>query len=411
MNYKEVLDFLFAQLPMYQRIGGAAYKADLKNTIAFLNTLGHPEDKFKSIHVAGTNGKGSTAHMIASVLQEAGYKTGLYTSPHLIDFRERIKINGKPIPKENVVQFVESSKNLMLSIKPSFFELTVGMAFDYFASERVDIAVIEVGLGGRLDSTNVISPEVSTITNIGFDHTQFLGNKLESIALEKAGIIKKNTPVVIGDYNTKLESVFKEKAEGLKSSMYFSKDYTTPDFEIDLMGNYQKENLGTAVLSLKVLREKGWRIPEIAFEKGLKNVYNNTGLRGRWEVLNQHPKVVCDTAHNAAGIKWITRQLKDESFHNLHMVIGMVNDKKPESILKLLPANAHYYFCESSIPRKLPLATLLKAANNVGLKSFEGFNSVEKAFNYALQNAQKDDFIYVGGSTFVVADLLALKPG
>jgi dihydrofolate synthase/folylpolyglutamate synthase len=406
MNYKETLDFLFAQLPMYQRIGSAAYKANLDNTIALMKALGNPENKFKSIHIAGTNGKGSTAHMIASVLQEAGYKTGLYTSPHLLDFRERIKINGKPIPEKNVIQFVTSAQETMLEIKPSFFELTVGMAFDYFAKEKVDIAVIEVGLGGRLDSTNVIIPEVSVITNIGFDHTQFLGNDLKSIAKEKAGIIKNNIPVIIGKSKAEIEVVFIEKANELKASIFFTRDFSTPVLEIDLKGNYQKENSSTAVLALKTLQKKGWNIPQLAYKTGLNKVYKNTGLRGRWEVLATQPKIICDTAHNADGIKWISQQLIEEPYGKLHMVIGMVNDKNPESILKLMPEHAQYYLCESSIPRKLPLEYLISAAKAVGMNIKGSFESVRDAFNFALNSAKKDDLIFVGGSTFVVADLL-----
>ena len=406
MNYKETLDFLFAQLPMYQRIGSAAYKADLNNTLALMKALGNPEKKFKSIHVSGTNGKGSTAHMMASALQEAGFKTGLYTSPHLIDFRERIKINGQPISKKHVVRFVDSTKHEMQSIKPSFFELTVGMAFDYFASEKVDIAVIEVGLGGRLDSTNVINPEISVITNIGLDHTQFLGNDLKSIAGEKAGIIKEKTPVIIGNATGKVESVFKDKAIRLKAPIYFSNGFDIPDYKTDLKGKYQSENLGTAVLALNTLCKKGWKIPDSAIIKGLGNVYKNTGLRGRWEILQQQPTVICDTAHNAEGIKWITKQLSDEPHETLHMVIGLVNDKNPETILNLLPKNARYYFCESSIPRKLPLADLLTAAKKSGIKNYEGFFSVTEAYVNAIKNAKKRDLIFIGGSTFVVADLL-----
>ena len=406
MNYKETLDFLFAQLPMYQRIGAAAYKADLKNTIALMKALGNPENKFKSIHVGGTNGKGSTAHMIASVLQEAGYKTGLYTSPHLIDFRERIKINGELIPEEKVVQFVKASKSIIESIKPSFFELTVGMAFEYFAQEKVDIAVIEVGLGGRLDSTNVIKPEVSVITNIGIDHTQFLGETKSSIAKEKAGIIKKNISIVIGNAENEVEKIFRDRAAELRAPIYFVKENSVPEYNIDLKGNYQAENQKTAVLTLKILIENGWKIPNSALKKGLSQVFKNTGLRGRWEKLNDNPKIICDTGHNEEGIKWISKQLAQESFETLHMVIGMVNDKKPETNLKLFPKKAQYYFCESSIPRKLPLEKLINASEQVGLVSSGKFNSVEDAYIFALSKANKNDLVFVGGSTFVVADLL-----
>ena len=406
MNYKETLDFIFAQLPMYQRIGSAAYKADLNNTLVLMNALKNPETRFKSIHVAGTNGKGSTAHMIASVLQEAGYKTGLYTSPHLIDFRERIKINGEFISQNNVVNFIEASKSIIESIKPSFFELTVGMAFDYFANEKVDIAVIEVGLGGRLDSTNIVHPEVSVITNIGIDHTQFLGETKSLIAKEKAGIIKDNTSIVIGNADNEVEKLFRAKAAELKAPIYFVKDNSVSKYKTDLSGNYQVENQKTAALALRILVENGWVIPNLALKKGFNQVCKNTGLRGRWEKLSDNPKIICDTGHNAEGIEWVTKQLVEESYETLHMVIGMVNDKNPESILKLFPKIAQYYFCEPSIPRKLPLNELVNASNNVGLKSSGNFNSVKDAYNFALNNAKENDLIFIGGSTFVVADLL-----
>jgi dihydrofolate synthase/folylpolyglutamate synthase len=406
MNYKETLDFLFAQLPMYQRIGSAAYKADLNNTLALMSALNNPENKFKSIHVAGTNGKGSTAHMIASVLQEAGYKTGLYTSPHLIDFRERIKINGEFIPEDKVVQFVQSSKGIIETIKPSFFELTVGMAFEYFAEEKVDIAVIEVGLGGRLDSTNVIQPEVSVITNIGIDHTQFLGKTRSSIAKEKAGIIKKNTPLVIGKVANDIENLFRAIATKKKAPIHFTNENSISEYKLDLKGNYQVENQKTAELTLKLLIENGWKISAEAIKNGLKQVSENTGLRGRWEQLSNNPKIICDTGHNVEGIKWISNQLFEESYETLHMVIGMVNDKDPEVILELFPNKAQYYFCESSIPRKLPLEKLVDAAKNTGITSSGNFNLVSDAYNFALSKAKEKDLIFIGGSTFVVADLL-----
>ena len=406
MNYKETLDFLFSQLPMYQRIGKAAYKADLNNTLALMSALNNPENKFKSIHVGGTNGKGSTAHMIASVLQEAGFNTGLYTSPHLIDFRERIAINGELIPEKKVVQFVNASKTIIENIKPSFFELTVGMAFDYFANEKVDIAVIEVGLGGRLDSTNVVKPEVSVITNIGIDHTQFLGETKSSIAKEKAGVIKENTPIVIGSAEDEVEKIFRAKAKKLNAPIFFVKENSVPEYKTDLKGNYQSDNQKTAVLTLNILIENGWKIPESAFKKGLGKVYTNTGLRGRWEKLADNPKIICDTGHNIDGIKWISKQLTEESYESLHMIIGMVNDKDPKTILKLFPKTAHYYFCESSIPRTLPLDILVEASEMVGLKSFGNFKSVKDAFNFALGKANEKDLVFVGGSTFVVADLL-----
>jgi len=406
MNYRETLDFLFDQLPMYQRVGKAAYKADLVNTFALLKALGNPENKFKSIHIGGTNGKGSTSHILASVFHEAGYKTGLYTSPHLLDFRERIKINGKPISKRKVIDFVENVKLVIHQINPSFFELTVGMAFDYFANQNVDIAIVEVGLGGRLDSTNVIEPEVSVITNIGFDHTQFLGNTIASIAREKAGIIKKNAPLITATDNKEVETIFKSIASRLNAPVYSIFDYSFIDYKNDLKGNYQQLNVKTALLALQILKEKGWSIPEESIRKGLSNVIANTGFRGRWEVLAKSPKVICDTGHNVDGIVQIVQQLKIEKYKQLHFVFGMVNDKDPGIILSLLPKNANYYFCRSSVPRSLPVEKLILESNNAGLKG-NAFSTVESAFLNAMENAKENDLIFVGGSTFVVADLLS----
>jgi len=406
MSYKKTIDYLFSQLPMYQRVGASAYKTDLSNTIELMREIGNPENRFKSIHVAGTNGKGSTSHMLASIFQEAGYKTGLYTSPHLIDFRERIRINGKVIPKNKVVEFVKATKTKLQSIKPSFFELTVGMAFDYFAKEKVDIAIIEVGLGGRLDSTNIINPELSIITNIGLDHTQFLGNTLESISKEKAGIIKNNVPLVLGLVKPEIENVFIETADNKNSPIYFSKDFPANKIDIDLKGNYQKENANTALLAISVLIKQGWDISKQEIVSGFKNISQNTGLRGRWEVIQQKPLVICDTGHNEDGIKRISKQLANTPHNNLHMIIGMVNDKMPETILKLLPKNAEFYFCESSIPRKLPLNQLLPAARNAGLNKHTSYLTVEEAYTTTLNKAKDDDLVFIGGSTFVVADLL-----
>lgn len=405
MTYQKTLDYLFSQLPMYQRVGKAAYKADLNNTLKMMDILNHPEKKFKSVHVAGTNGKGSSSHMLASVLQESGYKVGLYTSPHLIDFRERIKINGKLIPKNYIVTFVEKYKNLFQEIRLSFFEWTVGLAFNYFKDEKVDIAVIEVGLGGRLDSTNVIHPEVSLITNIGFDHMQFLGDNLLSIAAEKAGIIKPETPVVISEHQKEIEAVFINKANASKSPIYFANQIKHL-FETDLLGDYQQKNIKGVIKTIDLLIEKGWKITPLSIKKGLKNTVKNTGLLGRWQIISNAPMVICDTGHNKEGITIIVNQLKKQAFKNLHIVYGCVNDKDVSEILNILPKNAAYYFCKASIPRSLSETELQEKASKHGLKG-EAFNNVASAYKAAKNNADKDDLIFIGGSTFVVADFLS----
>ena len=402
MTYKETLDWMFAQLPMYQREGKTAFKKDLTNILAFSKELNSPEKKFKSIHVGGTNGKGSTSHMLASILQEAGYKVGLYTSPHLKSFTERIRINGNEIPKRKVSSFINKHKTFLEQQKLSFFEMTVGLAFDYFADEKVDIAIVEVGLGGRLDSTNIITPEVSVITNIGLDHTQFLGETLAEIAFEKAGIIKKNTPVVIGERQLEVEAVFIKKAKELGSGIRFASEDET-DYKTDLLGDYQKSNSKTAIRAIKEL--KGFKISKDNISYGLLNVVKNTNLKGRWQILQDNPKVIYDTAHNAEGLKIVLSQLKKEKYEKLHFVLGVVSDKKLEDVLPLFPKDATYYFCKPNIPRGLAEDILQKESLNFNLKG-KKYSSVKKAFKSSLSNANQGDIIYIGGSTFVVAEII-----
>ncbi len=405
MNYEQTLSYLFGQLPMYQRVGKAAYKGDLTNTIKLCQLLSNPEKKLKTVHIAGTNGKGSTSHMIASILQEAGYKVGLYTSPHLKDFRERIKINGEVINEDYVIDFVKKYKAEFEQIKLSFFEWTVGLAFDYFANQKVDIAVIETGLGGRLDSTNVIHPEVAVITNIGIDHTQFLGNTLTAIAIEKAGIIKQKTPIIIGEEQLKIKEVFIKKAKGLNAPIYFANKIVKTDYDCDLKGLYQVKNKKTAISAIQLLIEKGWKITDSNIKKGLLNVIKNTRLQGRWQVLNQQPLIICDTGHNESGIKEVVKQLNKTQYHQLHFIYGAVNDKSIDKILDLLPKSAHYYFCQANIPRALAIDELSTLAQKKGLKG-EAYKSVKDAFKAAKENALANDLIFVGGSTFVVAEVL-----
>tara|TARA_R110000787_G_scaffold201935_2_gene312747 strand:+ start:13782 stop:14954 length:1173 start_codon:yes stop_codon:yes gene_type:complete len=390
---------------MYQRIGAAAYKIDLSNTIKLINYLNNPQDSFKAVHVAGTNGKGSTSHMLASVLQEAGYKVGLYTSPHLKDFRERIKLNGKMMPEQKVVDFVESHRSFFEENQLSFFEMTVGLAFDFFKNEKVDIAIIEVGLGGRLDSTNVINPEVSVITNIGLDHTQFLGTTLAEIASEKAGIIKPNIPVVIGETKPETKSVFLNKAKKETSPILFVEEEAIPVFKTDLLGNYQIKNYKTAYTTLNVLQQKGWSITNKNIENGFLNVVKNTGLQGRWQLLNKIPKVICETAHNVEGLSLVLEQLKKESFDTLHIVLGVVDDKNLDTVLPLFPKNAMYYFCKPNVIRGLDVDELRQKATAYGL-SGEAYITVSEAYKNAMTAANAKDMIYIGGSTFVVAEIL-----
>lgn len=405
IEYRDTINWMFSQLPMYQNKGKSAYKEDLLNTIKLSKHLDLPETKFKSIHVAGTNGKGSTSHMIASILQEAGYTVGLYTSPHLKDFRERIKLNGKSVSKQFVIQFIKKNKSFFETNSLSFFEMTVGMAFDYYAKQKVDIAVIEVGLGGRLDSTNIIVPEVSVITNIGLEHTQFLGYTLKEIAFEKGGIIKPNVPVIIGETQSDTKQIFKNLAKENVAPIYFADKLITTDYPSDLKGNYQKHNIKTAVQTINELKKKGFVVSEEAIKNGLLSVVKNTGLKGRWQILQNHPKIICDTAHNKEGLTYVMAQLKEESFENLHIVLGMVNDKELDNLIDLFPKKATYYFCKPNILRGLN-ATILK--DSFVKKGYHGniYNSVALALENAKENAEKKDLIYVGGSTFVVAEII-----
>lgn len=426
MNYQETLDYLFSQLPMFQRIGKAAYKADLGNTQQLDEYFNHPHKQFKSIHIAGTNGKGSTSHMLASILQSAGYKVGLYTSPHLMDFRERIRINGEMIPEIEVIDFVAKYKTLFEQVKPSFFEMTVALAFDYFAREKVDIAVVEVGLGGRLDSTNIITPLLSVITNIGFDHTDLLGDTLPKIATEKAGIIKKEVPVVISQFQPEVSQVFTDKAQETNSELIFAEqqykvekiDYSDTfqsittnhkgianTWDLDLMGSYQKYNLAGVLVSIDILNKIGLSISKDNLAAGLKSVQKSTGLMGRWQKLQDSPKIFCDTGHNVDGIMQVLEQINRIPHKQLHMVIGMVSDKNIDGMLALLPKDATYYFTKASIPRALDQNELQQRASSFGLKG-NAYGTINEALTNAKNNAEIDDLVFVGGSTFVVAEVV-----
>ena len=405
MGYKETINWMFSKLPMYQQIGGAAYKKDLSRTELFATYLGHPENNFKSIHIGGTNGKGSTAHMLAAVLQEAGYKVGLYTSPHLKDFRERIKINGNKVPENFVIDFIDEQKSFLERHQLSFFEMTVGMAFSYFEKEKVDLAVVEVGLGGRLDSTNIITPEVSVITNIGLDHTQFLGDTLQEIAVEKAGIIKKNVPIIIGETQDTVQSIFKQKAKEMNADIYFADALFHPLPTCSLLGDYQQKNIKTVLQTLEILKLKGFGLTEQHIRKGLIQVQPSTGLRGRWEILSKNPKVICDTAHNKEGLTLVLNQLQKERYNTLHMVLGMVRDKPIANLIGLFPKHAVYYFCSPAIERGMNASQL---AQLFTINGYQGqiYSSVNEAFGTAKRYAKSEDLIFVGGSTFVVAEVL-----
>jgi len=406
LTYDQTVEWMFRQLPMYQKIGAVAFKKDLTNILHFSRELGDPHKTFKTIHVAGTNGKGSVSHMLASILQEAGYKVGLHTSPHLKDYRERIKINGKEIPENFVIKFIEENKEFLEANKLSFFEMSVAMAFDYFSQERVDIAIIEVGMGGRLDSTNIITPLLSVITNIGLDHTQFLGETLEEIAAEKAGIIKPGIPVVIGENQEETRDVFLKIAAEKNSEIIFAEDINVDNFKSELIGPYQVKNIRTAVAAIKVFAERtSFEISGNNIAEGLRKVKANTGLRGRWEILRKNPKVICDTAHNAEGLKYTMTQLGKEIKEKLHMVIGVVSDKDLSKILPLLPVKAEYYFCKPDVPRGMDENILKQEAAQYNLAG-EAFSSVNEAYKAALQNAGTQDIIYVGGSTFTVAEVI-----
>ncbi len=405
MNYTETLNWMFSKLPMYQRQGKTAFKKDLTNSLLFSKHLNFPEKQFKTIHVAGTNGKGSTSHMIASVLQEAGYKVGLYTSPHLKDFRERIKINGDEIKKKEVISFIKKNTSFLEEHQLSFFEMTVALAFDSFAKHNVDIAVIEVGLGGRLDSTNIITPEVSVITNIGLDHTQFLGETLPEIAFEKAGIIKKGIPVIIGEYQKEVFPVFEKIAKQHNSPLVIASNNIKKNYKSDLKGSYQKNNVKTALQTIAFLNNSGLCISDENCQVGLQKVVMNTGLLGRWQQLKEQPKVICDTGHNKEGLGYVFEQLQQESFEKLHIVLGVVNDKDLDTVLPLFPKSALYYFCKPNIPRGLDGSKLQSHCYKFGL-SGNIYSSVDVAYEQALKLANKEDLIFIGGSTFVVAEVL-----
>ena len=404
-TYAEVTQWLFSQTPVFQNQGATAYKPGLEKMQALAAQLGNPHHNFPSLHIAGTNGKGSVSHLLASSLQEMGYKVGLYTSPHLLDFSERIRVNGQVITKEYVVDFVQEHHSFFLSEQLSFFEITVGMALAYFAQRQVDYAVIEVGLGGRLDATNIITPQLAVITNIGLDHTEFLGDSLAQIAYEKAGIIKENIPVVIGETQKETLAVFKAQAKEKKAPLYFAEKTQLPEFPLDLMGSYQEKNKRTTYKALQVLLAVD-ELPQKAID-GFAKVKKNTGLRGRWELIDQHPEIVADVTHNAEGFKMVAQQLKEKKFEGeLHLVLGFVKGKKMEAIFSLLPKNAHYYFCAPSIPRALAVEEVLVIAENHGLNA-RAFPSPANALEMARQVAKPKDFIYVGGSTFVVAEILS----
>lgn len=432
MNYQQTLDYLYAQLPMFHRIGPAAYKANLDNTLALAEYLGNPHKNFKTIHIAGTNGKGSVAHLLASVFQEAGYKTGLCTSPHLKDFRERFRINGKKIPEQFISDFVSQHKDFFQTLKPSFFELTMAMTFDYFAKEKVDIAIMETGLGGRLDSTNIITPEVSVITNVGLDHTNLLGNTIEAIAGEKGGIIKTGIPAVIGKSRPEASKVFEQIALKVGTEILFveqhyliesssleNREYqpllqlsvnskgSTRVVESALTGTYQKENILTAVAVVDIINRDGvFQLPDEALKAGLKNVIRNTGIAGRWQILERNPLVICDTGHNADGIRSIMENIGQTPHRHLHFVLGMMNDKDISGIISLLPIdNTTYYFCKPDVPRGLNTDILRQTAEQSGLKG-KDYNSVTLAFAAARSAAAKGDLVFVGGSTFVVAEVV-----
>lgn len=424
MTYEETLHYLYTSTPLFQNVGKDAYKEGLENTYELDKHFGHPHKQFKTIHIAGTNGKGSCSHTLAAILQSAGYKTGLYTSPHLVDFRERIRVNGTPIPKDYVTLFVEENRSFFEPLHPSFFELTTAMAFKYFAEQHVDVAIIEVGLGGRLDCTNIITPDMCIITNISFDHTQFLGNTLEKIAKEKAGIIKSGIPVVIGETSTETRTVFQNKAAETHAPITFAEDeplvedwktgtdgyriYQTKDYadlKGELGGLYQIKNTNTILTAVRQLKQIGYTITEQDIRNGFANVCKLTGLMGRWQTIETSPKVICDTGHNVGGISYIVEQLKHETYKHLHIVIGMVNDKDISGVLSLLPKDAYYYFTQASVKRALPAEEMAPKAYAANLQGGY-YDNVQTALEAAKAKADKDDLIFVGGSSFIVADLL-----
>ena len=426
MTYQETINYLFTSAPLFQNVGGDAYKEGLYNTYQLDEHFGHPHQRYKTIHVAGTNGKGSCSHTLASILQASGLKVGLFTSPHLVDFRERIRVNGQMVSEEYVIDFVEQHRSFFEPLHPSFFELTTAMAFKYFAEQNVDVAVIEVGLGGRLDCTNIISPEVCVITNISFDHVAFLGNTLAKIAGEKAGIIKRNTPVVIGETVKETKTVFEAKATEMNAPIYFAEKekeilkhrfnakggitYQTAKYGkvIGELGGYcQQKNASTILCAISRLKERGFRISDENIREGFAHVCEMTGLMGRWQTLNAAPKVVCDTGHNVGGFRWITKQL-NKVHAPMRIVFGMVNDKDISGVLSMMPKRATYYFCQASVKRALPHEDIQQKAKAYGLEG-NSYPTVAQAYKAALADAQAEDFIYVGGSSFVVADLLSGK--
>ena len=410
MNYQDTLEYLYNSAPIFQQVGAGAYKEGLENTRILDAHFGHPHQRFRTIHVAGTNGKGSCSHTLAAILQAAGYRVGLYTSPHLVDFRERIRINGQPVPEEYVVRFVEEERAFFEPLHPSFFELTTAMAFKYFADERVDAAVIEVGLGGRLDCTNIIRPDLCIITNISLDHTQFLGNTLAQIAGEKAGIIKREVPVVIGETTPETRPVFQQKAQAAEAPIYFAEDeehgQDYPALEYELKGIYQEKNRRTLLTALPLLREAGYRFTEADVRKGFAQVVELTGLMGRWQQLSERPTLVCDTGHNVGGITYIAQQLQAQKYRRLRIVLGMVNDKDIRGVLALLPKEADYYFTQASVRRALPAEEMMRLGQEAGLRGM-AYADVPTAVRAAQKESLPEDFIFVGGSSFIVADLLA----
>lgn len=411
MDYQHTLEYLYNSVPMFQQVGSSAYKEGLENTLALDEHFGHPHRNFRTIHVAGTNGKGSCSHTLAAILQEAGYRTGLYTSPHLVDFRERIRVNGQPIPEEYVIRFVEEERSFFEPLSPSFFELTTAMAFRYFADQQVDVAIIEVGLGGRLDCTNIIRPDLCIITNISFDHTQFLGSTLAQIASEKAGIIKQGIPVVIGETTPETRPVFAEKAQAVQAPICFAEDHVPEeysDMDYELKGLYQEKNRRTLLTALPLLKKAGYHLSEQAIRNGFAHVCELTGLMGRWQKLQDAPTLICDTGHNVGGITYIAEQLKQQTYRKLHIVMGMVNDKDIRGVLALLPRDAYYYFTKASVKRALPEAELARLANAAGLQG-ECYPDVPTAVRAAQEKSLPEDFIFVGGSSFIVADLLASR--
>ena len=403
MNYKETVDWLFNQLPVYQIDGVFKYKLDLSSIKLVCKKINNPQNNFKSIHIAGTNGKGSTSHMLASILQESGYKVGLYTSPHLKDFRERIRINGKKIEKDFIVSFVEDQLNFFNYNNISFFQITVALAFEYFSKSKVDIAIIETGLGGRLDATNIIIPELSIITNIGKDHSEFLGDNIKDIANEKAGIIKKEIPVVISEYQKEVFSVFKETALKLNSNIYMASEEYFEEYNTDLNGEYQKKNIKGVIKGLSILNN--FKISKNDIKIGLLNVMNNTGLKGRLELINNSPKVLVDVGHNIEAFRAIIKYLETVIYQNIKLILGFVKGKDFEKILDILPRDAIYYFCKPNVSRGLPTDELLEYSKKIGLKA-KKFSSVKLAYSSCLKDSDKDDLIFIGGSNFVVAEII-----